>query len=107
MKKPKAPAVIHPDSRALHNVIQAIITGMGTGGLTYVAGRLGMTPSAMRKRLHAPGGAFDPVTMRAVILVGECRATGPDSEAGQDIGPYRVAARQIDGQKVPSWRLRK
>ena len=73
---PRKPAIdqsCQDDSIALHNNVQAIIDGMGRGGLSYVADRIGMTPSALRKRLQVPGKAFDAPTMRAIALILELK----------------------------------
>lgn len=59
------------DSSALHEAVSAIITDRGRGGLSFVAREIGMTPSALKKRLADPTKAFDGPTLRAAILVME------------------------------------
>ncbi len=91
-----------PQALALSGVIEAMTAAMGHGGLTWLAGRLGMTPSAMRKRLLLPGCGFDAVTMRAVILVTGMRAdrhTEP-VDSTVHVGGYAIEMRA--GQ--PTWR---
>lgn len=95
------------DSAALSAAINAIMEGMGRGGLTYMADRLGMTASAMRKRLH--GQAFDEPTMRAVLLIAGSKAGDYENRpliSEATAGPYLIQVRDVDGQQVPTWRLR-
>lgn len=68
-RKPTPDQQSQDDSATLHEAVQSIIDGMGHGGLSYVAERIGMTPSALRKRLLVPGKAFDAPTVRASLLV--------------------------------------
>ena len=64
MKKP-APGT---DSAALHEAIERIITETGRGGLAMAAREIGMTSSALRKRMQNPHTAFDEPTLRAAIF---------------------------------------
>lgn len=61
------------DSAALHAAVQEVIDEMGRGGLSWMAERVGMTVSALRRRLLVPGKAFDAPTLRAVATLMELR----------------------------------
>ena len=80
----RKPATPSPDSRTLCESIQSIIDSHGRGGLTWAATELGMTPSALQKRLRNPDSAFDAPSLRATLLVvtikGE-QAEHPESPA--------------------------
>lgn len=68
-RKPTPNAVDADDSALLHQAIQTLIDTKGRGGLSYVAEKIGMTPSALQKRLRRPGRAFDAPTLRASLLI--------------------------------------
>lgn len=74
-RKPQKPdQSAQDDSAALHTAIQEIIDGMGRGGLSWMAERVGMTVSALRRRLLVPGKAFDAPTLRAIAVLLELRS---------------------------------
>jgi hypothetical protein len=93
------------ESEALSGAINALMIGMGRGGLTYIAGSLGMSSSAMRKRLLSPV-SFDSPTMRAVILLErnhdreftDCRV-----HSEKRVGSYIIRVRNFKGERVPTW----
>ena len=96
------------DSEALSVAIAALMTGMGRGGLTYLAERLGMTPSAMRKRLLSTA-PFDEPTMRATLLIGSTRAEDFQDyplESTQEVGSYIIETRNVNGESIPTWRVK-
>lgn len=67
MKRKAAPH--SEESLILCESVQTIITEHGRGGLSMMAGRLGMTASALQKRLRRPYTAFDAPTLLAVLNV--------------------------------------
>jgi hypothetical protein len=100
---------IGEESQSLAALLNAIVTGMGHGGLSYLAGKLGMTPSAMKKRLATPGAGLDEPTMRAVILAASSKAENfkdylTEIEETQTIGDIAIEIRTINGERVPTWR---
>lgn len=95
------------DAAGLQEVIVAIWKGMGRGGLTYLSNRLGMTPSALRKRLLSPN-AFDAVSLRALLLVVELKEEDDAIEMeGKKKGKYIIGTKEVDGETQPTWRTRK
>lgn len=90
-----------PDSQALQDVTRALMAAQGRGGLTWLASRLGMTASALRRRLYSPTGAFDAPTMRAVLLVTASKAQ-PGDPTPQKAGNYQVGI--VD--RKPKWRAK-
>lgn len=95
-----------PDSKALSEAINSLMDGMGRGGLTYISDRLGMTPSAMRKRLSSK--PFDEPTMRAVILIAGSKAedfTEFPLESETVSGGYLIQVRNVNGESIPTWRV--
>jgi hypothetical protein len=82
-RKPAIDARAAEDSELLHTAIQAIIDGMGRGGLSHVADRLGVTPTMLKKRLRIPGKAFDAPTLRAAALILEIRNGQEDQHPEQ------------------------
>lgn len=66
------------DSEALHTAISQIIRDHGRGGLTFVAREIGMSASALRKRMQHASTAFDAPTLRGAILVMELRRSRSD-----------------------------
>lgn len=94
------------DSQTLHTVISALITGRGRGGLSWMARKLGTTPSNLRKRLASAAGAFDPMTLRAALLVLAQRADKFDSPAlnAQEVGALVIEIRETEEGQVPTWR---
>lgn len=93
-----------PDAQALQEVLCAVLRGMGRGGLTYIATRLGMTPSAMRKRLRSPN-AFDGPSLLALIFLQQT-STPPANgkpKRKKKVGNYLIAVHDVDGVEVPSW----
>lgn len=94
------------DSAALAEAVYALMEGMGRGGLTCVADRLGMSASAMRKRFLKV--AFDEPTMRATLLIGDSKDElfeqfPIDSE--KVVGSYLIRVRSVDGEYIPTWRV--
>lgn len=85
------------DATALSALVCALVHRMGRGGLTRMATWLGMSPANLSKRLQSNAGAFDPITMRAVLLVQ--RLKDPSPNGTKPTGNYRV--RLLDGQ--PRW----
>lgn len=63
---------------AIQQAIAAIVEGLGRGGLTRIARTLGMTPSALLKRLQKVDGGFDLPTFRAVAMLTESKAKEDD-----------------------------
>jgi hypothetical protein len=106
MKKAKAkengPArATDADADVLRDIIAAIIDGLGHGGLSYVARRTGMSVSAFRRRMMTPC-PFDGPTMRALLLVNECRAAASDPDAKRS-GGYIIGTATVDGVRHPRW----
>ena len=94
-----------PDSQALAEAVNALMAGMGRGGLTWIAERLGMSPSAMRKRLLADA-SFDAPTMRAVILLerfNDRDFAGFPIISTVQVGNYTIRVRNVNGEPTPTW----
>lgn len=94
------------DGQTLHTIVSALITGHGRGGLSWMARKLGTTPSNLRKRLASAAGAFDPMTLRAALLVLAQRADKFDTEAlnTTDVGELVVEMRETEEGPAPTWR---
>jgi len=105
MKRPPAPPTPEEtdQTEALAAVLRAIIEGYGRGGLTYASEKLGMTPSALRKRLMRIGGGFDSATMSCIALVMSLKDHGEPADTTKTVGDYRITTRQQNGTKVPAW----
>lgn len=91
------------DALSLGAAIVALVQGAGHGGLSRMAETLGMTVSALRKRLQRPGAGMDDITMKAVIHVAQSRSelsTSPVIES-QTIGQF-IIERRADGSTT--WR---
>lgn len=61
------------DSASLQTAIETVMERMGRGGLSFVAREVGLTPSALQKRLKNPAKAFDAPTLRAALLIVELK----------------------------------
>lgn len=100
-RKPKA----HPDAEALRTVLLAMIQAIGHGGLTHVAAQLGMTPSALRKRMLRPGGGFDAATMLATTYIVATKTVNIDAPviAHQKIGNTVITLHDDAGTPRYGW----
>jgi phage gp45-like len=90
-----------PDGCAdeLGTLVRALRTAMGRGGLTAISQALGMTPTALKKRLDSRA-PFDAPTMRAVLMLQRTRVTTfDDTDDIQQIGRYKIAATG----ELPKW----
>lgn len=98
----------HAEAEALRMAVIALKDGFGRGGLSYVSERLGMSPSAMRKRLKSPTAGFDEPTMRAVLLISQSKAENyPRAKvlASTQVGAFMIEIRRWKGEEIPTWRL--
>jgi hypothetical protein len=95
------------DAENLRNAVIALYTGFGRGGLSWAANRLGMSPTALRKRLLSPSSGFDAPTMRAILLIQQSKAENYPRAKIVDscqIGPYIIEIRLVKGEEIPTWR---
>lgn len=98
------------DAALIQEILTASIGAMGRGGLTWLADKLGITVSALRKRLHSKTGAFDAVTLRAVLLVLASKAEKFNSAPirSEQNGKFVVEVRTDEtGAEIPTWRPKK
>lgn len=103
--KPKRP---DESSMILQEVVAAMSEAYGHGGLTWAAGKLGMSVSAWRRRVRSVDGAFDPVTLRASLLV----INGKDKNFKSETPPFKsvqtgriiVDLYQTEQGITPIWR---
>ena len=104
MKRKKRKAV-NPDAEALRGLLLAMMGAIGHGGLTYLSQALGMSPSALRKRLLRPGGGFDAVTMSAVafVVASKAESLGPAISYVSAPGYYITKHAAPDGSEVIGW----
>jgi hypothetical protein len=92
----------------LQEVVTAMSEAYGHGGLTWAAGKLGMSVSAWRRRVRSVDGAFDPVTLRASLLV----INGKDKNFKSDTPPFKsvqtgrivVDLYKVDDEIIPIWK---
>lgn len=112
MKTPKPrkkPAPIDPGVKMLRDILAAMSAGMRRGGLTFLAGKLGMSPSNTRKRMVSTTGGFDGPTLRAALLV---LASKPERfttipVASIPVGQFIIDLHQTeDGAITPAWRVK-
>jgi len=108
-KTPKALEV--QEAAVVRDCIVAMIVGMGIGGLTWMANKLGMSVSTLRRRLLKDHGCFDLVTMRAMLLIMENREEKLNylQQFGktENVGPYTIRVRYstMYGEHVPTWEV--
>ncbi len=101
-KRKPSPPKADEDALAFHSCLESLISGIGRGGLSFVASRLGVTPSMLLRRLKNPP-AFDAVTMRAVILIQQSRVA--DDTADPAPGAIQAGNFIIEIQDgEPKWR---
>ena len=101
----KTPKPIDQDAQALSGLVNALVAGMGHGGLTYFANQLGLSPSTLKKRL-ATNAAFDAPTMRAVILIQQLRVSEEPTSYEEVHGDYLIGRRaEAGGVLRPTWQL--
>jgi len=102
-RKKKKPA--SPDAEALRGLLLAMMSAIGHGGLTYLSQALGMSPSALRKRLLRPGGGFDAATMSAVafVVASKAESLGPAISYVVAPGYYITKHAAPDGSEVIGW----
>ena len=96
------------DAERLKTALYALKEGIGHGGLTFLSGALGMSPSALRKRFESATGGFDEPTMRAVVLIAESKSekwAGYEVVRATKIGDYVIEIRDVAGELIPTWRL--
>lgn len=114
-RKPRKPSQkprqrVGKDAAAISTVLNAIVNAMGHGGLSYVAERLGMSPSAAKKRLERPGAGLDEPTMRALILVQSSKADAeewrPIPIETKEVGKLVIEIREKDGERMATWRVK-
>jgi hypothetical protein len=107
-KMPGRPKKIEPDAdaRLLQRIVTALMDGQGRGGLTWLAGKLGLTPSSLRKRLDSTEGAFDAPTLRASLLVLAMKAERHDGAVlSAETRHGLVIEQRVDyGGNVTTWR---
>lgn len=99
-----------PDVKLIADILDAQMHALGRGGLTWLAGKLGMTLSAARKRSMARGFGLDAPTVRAVLLI---LATKADRFEGEPFmkgvrkikgAKFQIDLHQTDGEIVPAWK---
>lgn len=112
MKRKRRPSPIPEpageDALALADVLRSIVLGGGHGELTATATALGMTPSALRKRLLREGAGLDEPSIKAVVLIADRKDDNYSDwqiEGANNVGGYVVTNRTKDGQQVTTWRL--
>jgi hypothetical protein len=88
------------DADELRRVVTAMIDGMGRGGLSYLAGIVGMSVSAFRKRIVSEN-PFDSVTARAILFVSMSRVYEPAANETK-AGDYLIGT---DDEGRPTWRM--
>ena len=106
-KEPKEATKDTSTGTELRDWLQSLIEFLGNGGLTYAAGRVGMTPSGLLKLLKRSSGFHEP-TLHCVALLLENKAERyPDAEvvSSQRIGKYVFENRRVGEDIVPTWRL--
>lgn len=94
------------DAQLLQTIVSALIKGQGRGGLTWMAAKLGMSVTNLRKRLQSAAGAFDAPTLRAALLVLSLKAekaTG-DIVQARTINGITVEMIQSPSGLIPTWR---
>ena len=97
-----------PDCDYVQDILSAIIAGYGRGGLTWAAAKLGISVPNLHKRLRSAAGAFDAVTLRAVLLILASKSEKFTDEPAKVVGAgsYAIALHEINGDIVPSWRIK-
>ena len=73
-----------------------------------MAGKLGMTVSALRKRMLSPGVGFDAVTVRAILLIQQTRTddTRGTPRETVDAGGYLIDLHDSPEGTNPTWRTK-
>lgn len=94
------------DALLLQGIIADMIDGMGHGGLSWMARKIGITPTNLKKRLESARGAFDAPTLRAALLVLAHKAEKFDTEPIETIrtGSVVVEIHETEEGKTPAWR---
>ena len=93
------------DAELLRSIIAAMMDGLGRGGLSWMARKLGTTPSNLRKRMQSNAGAFDAITLRASLLALALKAEKFTSAPADTVksGNYLIEIREED-EPLPTWR---
>lgn len=106
---PKKKRMQHSDdTERLGEALNALVSGYGWGGMTWLSRQLGFDISPLRRRLMKPGAGMDAVTMRAVVLVQASRADQhKDAEVlrSETVGPYVIETRKRGAEVFPTWRV--
>lgn len=94
------------DAQLLQTIVSALIKGQGRGGLTWMAAKLGMSVTNLRKRLQSAAGAFDAPTLRAALLVLASKAEKHEGAVvkSQSLNGIVVEMRRTDEGTTPTWR---
>lgn len=103
---PKPKAEPGADAVALGDAVVALIVGGPRGSLTTMAETLGMTPSALCKRLKRPGAGMDPVTIRSTLLIESRQAAkwaDTPVESQEVVGAFVIETREGG---IVTWRAR-
>lgn len=106
-RKPKRQPKLDSGAKLLQEIAEAQAAALGHGGLTYIAGRAGITVSHMRKRLRSPKGAFDPATCKITMHI---LATKTDKFTRltpirtETIGRFQIDIYDTADGLVPAWR---
>lgn len=106
-RKYKKRALKTPDEDAaiLRTIISALMEGRGHGGLSWMARKLDLTPSNLKKRMASASGAFDAPTLRAALLVLAMKADKHETEILNtvEVGELAIHNRMVDDEISPTW----
>lgn len=94
------------DAELLRSIIAAMMEGLGRGGLSWMARKLGTTPSNLRKRMQSNAGAFDAITLRASLLALSLKAEKFAAEPVETVksGKFLIEIREDEEGNKPTWK---
>lgn len=107
-RKPRSKK-IDADVLLISDILSAQTQALDRGGLTWLAGKLGLSVSAMRKRTLTPGCGLDAPSIRAVLLILATKADRFTADPIKTVktADYTIEIHETGAGIVPTWKQTK